>query len=242
MDRLDNTQNLRAAYDALSANPRADGRGVLYTLCAAQSGCGTSYVARNMALIAAAQEKNEMQNEGQVLIVDMDIQNNAQSAHFSMPHVRAQYGGIDGPYDASFAQTPFWRVTPAMVDAQGRNVTDAHFMSLHRLLDMPLAYTYFHWEAFRQGQNAHIQNAREYWHTLRNHFSAIFVDTPALDRADILSAIVPEADVNILVSASIDAASQPLTDAAKKIDEYGGSCAGVILNDAPVSAQYGQRS
>lgn len=232
-------QNLRSAYAALSANPRADGRGSLYVLCAAQSGCGTSHVARNLALIAAAKEQNETQMGGQVLLVDMDIQNNAQSAYFAG---QMQYGQTEGPFDASFDQTPFWRVTPSMVDEQGQSISQSRYMSLHVLPNAPLAYTHFHWEALRQGQNVHIQNTRDYWHTLRNHFSAIFVDTPALDRADILDAIVPEADANILVSKAEDAQAQSLTDAASKIEEYGATCAGVILNDIPTQAQYGQRT
>jgi len=224
-------QSLQNAYQDLSRERRADGRGCIYVFASPVTGEGTSYVARNMAMIAA----ESAPVGGQVLLVDMDIRNNAQSAYFFAPDTQSMLGVPEGPYDASFGTAPFWRVTPSMVNEQGQNITDSHFMSLHMLSGASLAFTHFHWEQFRDGQSVHLQSARAYWHKLRDHFSAIFVDTPALDRADILNTVCQEADANILVSSTPTSNTQSLTDASNKITALGARCAGVILNDGPTS-------
>ena len=225
----DNTQSLRAAYQSLCAKPRADGRGAIYVFASPRTGAGTSYVARNIAQIAKAYQPDG----AQVLLVDMDIQNNAQSTHFFAPETQGRLGAPEGPYDASFGAEPFWRVTPSMVNEQGHNITDSHFMSLHIVSAAGIAFTHFHWEQFRDGQHVHLQSARAYWHKLRDHFPVIIVDTPALDRTDVLSTICPEADATVMVSGSEDMQAQSLADTNKLITDIGGSCAGVILNEKP---------
>ncbi len=226
---MDNAQNLQSVWQDLSKDKRVDGRGAIYAFTSPSTGVGTSYVARTMALLAGA----HLHSEKQVLIVDMDIQNNAQSNWFLSPEAQVQYGSPIGPYDACFGTVPFWRVTPSMVDDHGQNLTDSHFMSLHTVDAAHITVTRFQWEQFRQGQNVHIQNARAYWHKLRDYFSAIFVDVPALDRADIISSICPEADSTILVCATQDAQSQALGDAYRKITSLNGHCSGVIFNETP---------
>ena len=228
-----NAQNLRAVWQGLSKDRRADGRGSVCVCTAPTSGVGTSFVTRSMAIIAAAQFRAENMGDKQVLIVDMDIQSNAQSNWFFSSEGQARYGASEGPYDACFGVAPFWRVTPSMVDDNGQNLTDSHFMSLHMVGTANVAFTYFHWEQFRPGQAAHIQNARDYWHKLRQHFGAIFVDTPALDRADIISTVCPEADNTLLVCASEEKHSRALGDAYTKINALNGRCAGVIFNERP---------
>ena len=225
-----NADNLRLAWQTLSQDKRPDGRGSIYALTSPTSGTGTTYVARNMALIAARQ----MPAGKQVLIVDMDIQSNEQANWFFSPQTQSQYGIPEGPYDACFGTIPFWRVTPSMVDDNGQNLTDSHFMSLHVVNSANIAFTRFQWEQFRDGQSVHIQNARGYWHKLREYFGAIIVDTPALDRADIITTICPEADNTILVCASKNANEKPIGDAFTRIKAVNGRCAGVILNDLPV--------
>ena len=224
-----NAQNLQAVWQGLSNDRREDGRGAVYVCTAPTSGVGTSYVTRNLALIAARQ----MSGDKQVLIVDMDIQQSEQAGWFFSPEGLGQCGASEGPYDACFGAEPFWRVTPSMVDDSGQNLTDSHFMSLHVVSAANIAFTNFQWGQFRPGQTVHIQNARDYWHKLRQYFGAIFVDTPALDRADIISTVSPEADSTILVSASGDTHSKTLGNAYTKINALNGRCAGVIFNDLP---------
>lgn len=222
-------ENLRGVYQQLAADTRPDGKGKIYAFSSPRTGAGTSYIARNMALIAASQT----QADQHVLILDMDLQNNAQSAYFFAHENLKRYGTPTGPFDAAFGTVPFWRVTPASVDENGQAITDTHFMSLHMVESAGISFSHFHWERFRDGQNVHIQYARPYWHVLREHFSAVFIDTPALDRANILASVCPEVDMNILVSATAHANDQALSDTMRSIKEKGGRCAGVILNDGP---------
>lgn len=231
VDVGENAQILKNAYSVLSAQPCVDGQGSIYVFTSPLSGAGTSYVARNMALIAAQQASDQ----DQVLLLDMDIQKNSQSAYFFTPSAQELIGTPQGPYDATFGTVPFWRVTPSMVNEQGQNVTDSHFMSLYILQRQRLAFNHFHWERFKAGQNAHVQNSRPYWQALRNRFSAIFVDTPALDRADIVSSVCTDADANVLVCNSANAKSETLARAAQYLKDHSAQCAGVILNDVPTA-------
>ncbi len=227
----ENLQNLRAVFSGLKQEKRADGHGSLYVFCAAKSVCGTSYVARKMAWLAC----EGIKKGEQVLLVDMDIQNNTQSRYFFTNAQNDGHSVPRGPYDATFGVSPFWRVTPYMVGNDGRNVSDAHFVSLYTLDASQLLFTHFHWEYFKQGQSVHIQNARAYWHKLREHFAYVIVDTPALDRTDIMAAICPEADANILVSTVQESRQQNLADAADHLAAIGARCTGVILNEMPAS-------
>lgn len=229
MDAGSNDQSLQTAWESLSHGRRADGHGAVYAFASPTSNVGTSYVTRNMALLVAAQ----LPPGKQVLIVDMDIQSSAQANWFFAQQAVTKYGSPDGPYDASFGMQSFWRVTPSMVGKDGQNLTDSHFMSLHVVNSANVAFTCFQWQQFRPGQTVHMQNAHGYWLKLRENFAAIFVDTPALDRADILGAICPLADSTVLVCAPGEAQSKALGDAYTKISAMPSQCAGVILNDLP---------
>ncbi|MEE9272921.1 MAG: hypothetical protein V3U57_06625 [Robiginitomaculum sp.] len=232
---LDSLQSVVAQF---ARNPRQDGQGEVTVLCAPHSHAGTSYVARNMALITA----QNLPESAQVLLVEMDIQNNAQSSFFFASENQAIYGVPAGPYDASYGQQPFWRITPSIVNEQGLNLTDAHFMSLNILQACKISFTHFHWENLKAGHNVHIQNARNYWHELRKHYAAIIIDTPALDRSDILETISPEADRTILVAHSRDSRSESLASAYNKIKAMDTDCAGVIFNNGTqrVPTVYGE--
>ena len=61
-------ENLRGVYQQLAADARPDGRGKIYAFLSPRTGAGTSYIARNMAMIAASQT----QADQHVLILDID--------------------------------------------------------------------------------------------------------------------------------------------------------------------------
>lgn len=220
-------ENLRGVYQQLAADRRPDGKGKIYAFSSPRTGSGTSFVARSMAMIAAT----DADAGQQVLLLDMDLRSNAQSAYFFSQESQSRYGTPTGPFDAAFGTVPFWKVTPASVDEHGRSITDSNFMSLHMVEQVGISFSHFHWERFREGQNVHIQYARTYWHILREHFSAVFIDTPALDRANVLATVCPEVDANILVSSTANAKDQALSDTMQSMKEKGAYCAGVILND-----------
>ncbi len=228
-----NARSLQNAWQSLSVSERPDGRGAVYAFFAGQSGCGTSWVVRNMAHIAALKPAGAMGTNRRVLIVDMDLQNSAQAGWFFSPEGVARYGQPQGPYDAAFGMEPFWRVTPAMTGADGLPLNNGNFMSLHTTPYANLAFTLFHWEKFLPGQNVHILNARAYWHELRSQFSTILIDLPALDRTDILGSVCPEVDSTILVSAAASVNAPENGQAHRRILETNGRCAGMILNERP---------
>lgn len=224
-----NDPGLLAVYNGLASRARPDGQGAIYALVSPHSGAGTSHIARQLALIAAANTGSG----SQILLVDMDVQKNAQSLWFNTPSAQSKYGRAEGPYDASFGAQPFWRVSPTMLNENGEGLSDSNYVSLHLLQGLPLAYTQFHWEEFRQGQSVHIQNARAYWHALRSRFDKVFIDLPAMDRANILSTVAPEADSSILVCGTQNQNSPDLKTAAQSLTACGARCSGVILNDGP---------
>ena len=222
-------ESLRAPYQRLYADMRCDGKGIITVFSAAHSDVGTSFVTRAMAMHAA----KSLPKDKQVLLIDMDIQKNAQSAYFFTPENQSRFGHPHGPYDASLGQIPFWRITPSIVNTQGQNVSDAHYMHLYTLEGLRLAFTHFHWESLRKGQNVHIQNVGEYWHVLRAHYGAIFVDMPALDRSDYAQIICPLADQTVLIASPDTARSPKLAAAYTKIKAMQAQCAGVIINECP---------
>ena len=234
MENRSNAQHLKSAWQTLCAGRQAGAHGSLFVFTAPRARSGTSYVVREMALLAAQQ----LPQGKPVLIVDMDIRENAVSHWFFDPQSVQKYGQPAGPYDASFGMAPFWRVTPAMVDAQGQNLTDSHFMSLHMVAGSRLAFTNFLWDKIKPGQTVQIAAAHQYWYQLRQQFAAIFVDTPALERSDLLSTISPEADGTVLVCAPEQSKSKALGDAYINIKALGAHCSGVIYNRVPTPASH----
>ena len=233
-----NIQALEQVWQGLSAG-RTSERGQLFSFVSPFSGNGTSYIVREMAMIAARQNQ-ENGNPARILIVDMDIQNSAQAEYFFSNSAMAEYGAPEGPYDACFGAEGFWRVTPAMLGDDGHALTDAHFMSMHVLPSLALGFTNFHWQKFKRGQTVHIQEARNYWQNLREYFSDIFVDIPALDRTDILKTICPEADKTVLISNPADANLRPIGDLYAKLVNMNANPVGMIINELPRSnSRYG---
>jgi len=151
--------------------------------------------------------------------------------------ILGNYGSIEGPYDATFGQAPFWQVSPDGVDEQGRRKSARLYGGLNLIGSTGLAVTEFHWSDIKSGQTVHVRAAREYWHTLRDHFALIIVDTPAFDRADTALTVVSEADKTVLVCAP-DTAHRPSQKAlSDRIQAAEGRCAGLIVNEGAANAQ-----
>lgn len=227
----DNTQQLGQVFQTLCAQPRADGGGQIFVVASHRSKAGTSYVARNLALCAATRKTAQKR----VLLLDGDIQNNAQSKNLFAPEACSVYGQPTGPYDGTFGQIPFWMVTPARVDAYGQSTNDAQFVSLHILPKNDLAFTHFHWQHLHPNQSVMIRHVRQYWHTLRALFSYVIVDIPAFDRAQYFDEICAEADATVLISGSGETRSADLVNVYNQLKAHGCQCAGLIVNDVPIS-------
>lgn len=217
---------LESAFDALVAARPAGIGGAIFAISSAHSGSGTSHVARQLALIASAQP-GAVQN---ACVVDLDIQKNSQSAFFFAPENQAMYGPPGGPYDATFGTAPFWRVSPHAI-GPGASMGDSQYVSMYICERARLTFTHFNWDEVNTGQTVHLQNAPDFWHALRLQFSHIFVDTPAQDRSDVLSAIAPLADGTVLISNAVHKNSEAIDQAAQRIVAAGGFCPGVIINE-----------
>ena len=70
MHAVQQNENLRGVYQQLAADTRPDGKGKIYAFSSPRTGAGTSYITRNMAMIAASQT----QTNQHVLLLDMDLQ------------------------------------------------------------------------------------------------------------------------------------------------------------------------
>ena len=222
----------------LCQDTRADGYGQVVAVVSPQSGSGTSYVSRTLALLAAEHYRT---HGGQVGLIDLDISQQAQSAYFQTAAAQSQHGAAHGPYDATFGETPFWQVSPDSVRADGSRSGDGLYCSLHLVGDRGLAFTQFQWSQIKHGQSVHVAHVRDYWHKIREHFSLVIIDTPAFDRSDTALTVIPEVDKTAIVNLTARSAEPENAALAARIVAAGGHCAGMILNGGTtpgVAARY----
>jgi Mrp family chromosome partitioning ATPase len=199
-------------------------------MTAADTGAGTSYVARNLALLAAA---HYLPFGRRAVLIDLDLTHQTQAAYFRSPAALAQYGHSQGPYDATFGAEPFWQVSPDGIDAQGRRKSAALYGGLHLIGATGLAVTEFRWSEIKTGQSVHCTAAREYWNALRDQFAVVIVDAPAIDRTDIAMTVVAEADRTAVICSAARASHAVQAQLSARIDMEGGRCAGLIVNAGP---------
>ena len=222
---------LQSVLSSLSTPERGDGRAPVITMTAAHTGVGTSYVARTLALLAA---QHYAPLGRRVCLVDMDISQQSQMSFFR--EATHQYGQVQGPYDATFGQEPFWQVSPDGVDAMGRRKSAALYGGLNLIGNTALAVTEFRWSEIKAGQSVHIRHAREYWHGLRDQFAMVIVDTPAFDRADTALTVVGEADKTVLICSPETAKLPAQKLLSDRINAAQGRCAGLVINEGPARA------
>ncbi len=223
---------LQSVLASLCAPERGDGRGPVIALTASDTGVGTSYVARMLALLAAQHYAPYSQR---VALIDMDVTQQSQIAFFR--ETSSQFGEVQGPFDATFGENPFWQVSPDGIDDFGRRKSASLYGGLNLIGQTGLAVTEFRWSEVKQGQSVHICAARNYWHALRDQFALVIVDTPAFDRADTALTVVPEADKTVIVCAP-DTAQQPSQKAlSERIEAEQGRCVGLVINEGPARAQ-----
>ena len=228
---IDVNHPLQTVLSSLCTPARGDGRAPVIAVTATDTGVGTSYVARILALLAAQHYSPYGQR---VALIDMDITQQSQINFFRQP--TTPYGNVQGPFDATFGESPFWQVSPDGVDEFGRRKSAALYGGLNLIGNTGLAVTEFRWPEIKQGQSVHICAARDYWHKLRDQFALVVVDTPAFDRADTALTVVPEADKTVIVCAN-DTASQPSQKAlSDRIEAEQGRCAGLVINEGPARA------
>lgn len=228
---IDANHPLQSVLSSLCTPERGDGRAPVIALTASDTGVGTSYVSRMLALLAAQHYAPYGQR---VVLIDMDVSQQSQMTFFRNT---PQYGEIQGPFDATFGENPFWQVSPDGIDEFGRRKSAALYGGLNLIGQTGLAVTEFRWSEIKDGQSVHICAARDYWNVLRDEFSLVIVDTPAFDRADTALTVVPEADKTVIICAP-DTASLPSQKAlSDRIEAEEGRCAGLVVNEGPARAQ-----
>lgn len=188
---------------------------------------GTSYVARDFALLAAIQIAPM---GGRVALVDLDLNQQAQGAYFDLRTSQMIHGALAGPYDATFGALPFWQVSPDTVGEDDKRDGTGQICGLYLVGESGVAITRFSWNSVREGQTVHVVKSPGYWLAARNQFSLVVVDTPAFDRSDVALNVIPSVDQTILVSPSTRAHDPALSNLSSQIAAVGGTCAGMIVN------------
>lgn len=231
---IDNQHPLQAVLSTLCTPTRADGRAPVIAVTSAHAQVGSSYVARNLALLAAQHYVDFGQR---VALVDLDLATQAQYGFFNEPLQQSIFGPLSPAYDATFGVTPFWQVSPDNLNADGTRMAAARYGALHLVGDTGLAITRFNWGEVKDGQTVHIAAARDYWHALRDQFAVVIVDTPAFQTADTALTVVPEADKTVIVCDSARASDPTQKALSDRINEAGGRCAGMVINEGAYREQ-----
>lgn len=224
---LDLRNELQGLVDMYHA--RADRtRGAAIAFCGVRSGDGVSTCARAFARLTTPQSQKG------VWLFDLDFYANGQYGTFASPQAVRLYGGLGKALDPGLHQTPFWRVSPALVRASGREVQSNWYMGLHRIGQHRLFVSRFRTEALRDGQQVHVTHAPAYWQRLRDAIDLAIVDVPARDRARTILGVAPDLDGIVLV-AGHDVPDNEVVCLMREIEAVGGKCLGIIYNQRQAS-------
>lgn len=211
---------LRSVLMGLTVAPPQDGLGQIIQISSASSYVGTSYIARNLALIAATDFCSHTSRVG---LFDCDFARLAQTGYFFSAQ-RAE--AMSGPYDALFGQTGFWTVGNQY--GHQREVDDLCAIYIDNLTGLAVSTIFMDRMAYNE--RAYIRHSPEYWQVLRSQFSLIFIDGPALDRSQESLTLAPICDSTILV-ADVNAPNDEMNRRAKEaILRAGGQYGGLLMN------------
>lgn len=209
-----------------SLGPPAPGRARVIQFVAARRGEGTSTVARELALFAAARAGRT------VWLVDLDL--HASPQHTALNTDPARYGRLGRPVAASPDGAVFFTVQPPTPLPDGTLAADARFLEAHQVGDRKFWVTRFRADALRGRQQVHMVSSADYWASLKRYADLIIVDSPSADRSQAALTVAPWMDQTVIVVA----ADQPDVSAPAKLRDAltaaGGRPAGVFFNRARV--------
>lgn len=224
---IENSQPFQSILTALSGLPKVAIDAPIYALTSPFTQSGTSHVCRSLALLAA---QHYAASGGRVALIDFDINQQTQAETFDTPRSIGTYGALQGPYDATFGKMPFWQVSPDMVADSGERTSAGSYCGLHFVGETGLAVSKFEWDVVKSGQAVHVMSSPDYWQAIRQQFSAVFVDCPAMDRTDIALNIIPYADSTMIIAPNHRANDPEIAKLSELITKEGGQSAGVVLN------------
>lgn len=214
----------------MTAPARSDQRAHIIALTSPYSGVGTSYTARQLALLAA---KFYVPHGFRVLLIDFDLEKQSQSDYFSDPGTQAIFGDLTGPYDLTYGLEPFWRVSPDFVDQAGTRHAAGNYAGAYMVGDSGLVISKFDWSQIKDGQKVHTLNNPAYWDALRDNFALILIDTPAFDRSNTGHDVYEIADKSVIICDPNRSQNTAITDLSAQISQAGGMCSGLIVNAGP---------
>lgn len=219
---VDLTTEMASLWAALGPAPAHRGRVLQFV--SAESGEGTSTVAREFARLAAVRTQKP------VWLVDADLAKQSQlSAIQAKPD---RFARLAPAVQASPDGSSFYAITPHLKGRDGRPVAPSRLMTAQACLGGRLFVTRFRHDLLRAGQRAEVIGDPAYWTALRQHADMVVIDAPAANRSDAALALAPYVDATILVvAAETTAAGEPLA-LRDEIDAVGGVIAGVVMNRA----------
>lgn len=217
---VDLTSEMAGLWAALGPAPAHRGR-VIQFACA-NTGEGTSTVAREFARLAAVRARKP------VWLIDADLaQQGQQEAVGAEPD---RFGRLGASAAASPDGVVFYAVTPPVMGHDGKPVAPTRLMTARACLGGRLWVTRFAAESLRSGQRAESLPDPHYWDMMRRHSDTIIIDAPAADRNDAAITLSPYVDATVLVvAAETTAANEPVI-LRDEIESVGGRIAGVVVN------------
>lgn len=217
---VDLTAEMAGLWSALG--PPRGARGRVIQIVAANSGEGTSTVARELARLAAVRARRP------VWLVDADLFNQTQlDCVASMPD---RFGRLGRAVRASPDGSSFYSVVPPVMMRDGRLARPSALLTARPCLGGRLWITRFSSEHLRSGHRVDVMPEPAYWDALRGHAETVIVDAPAGDRSDAAVMLAPFVDATVLVvAAETTEAAGPLI-LRDEIEAAGGHIAGLVVN------------
>lgn len=219
----DLTSDMAQLWSALGLAEDGPPRSV--QLIAADSGEGTSLLARELAAYAAPRMSRP------VWLVSLE------AANVHIEAVQAQpwrYGPLGEMKQASPDRSMFFTVQPSARDHRGRIVADADYLVAYGVFDQRLWLTQFRTDLLNPGQTVEITASLDYWNALKAYSGLIIIDCPALDRSIDGLTIAPFVDQSVIVLAADGASVRGPALLKNALTAAGANCVGLVFNRDPM--------
>ena len=217
---VDLTAEMAGLWSALG--PSRGARGRVIQIVAANSGEGTSTVARELARLAAVRARRP------VWLVDGDLFNQTQMD--AIASMSDRFGRLGRAVRASPNGSCFYSIMPPVMMRDGRLARPSALLTARPALGGRLWVTRFAGEYLRSGHRVDVMPEPGYWDALRSHAEMVIVDVPAGDRSDAAVMLAPFVDMSVMVvAAETTEAGGPLI-LRDEIEAAGGHMAGIVVN------------
>lgn len=217
------TSDMEELWSALALSEYGPSRTL--QLIAADSGEGTSFLAREFAVYAARRMDRP------VWLVSLDVR-----CDVHIDAVQAQpwrYGPLGEMKQASPDRSMFFTVQPSLRDHGGRVVEDADYLVAYGVCDQRLWLTQFRTDLVNLDQTIEVAGSADYWNALKAYSGLIIIDCPALDRSIDGVTIAPFVDQSVIVLAADGSSVRGPALLKNALTAAGANCVGLIFNRDP---------